>query len=137
MPEQAVINKDFYIYTSNIISIAAAASASDNINIEADSDFYLQKLSFFADVAAAAQTDSSRVLPLVTIQITDTGSGRQLFSSETPIPAVFGYGSIPFILPNPRRFAANSVISIAYTNYEAVNTYQLYLAFIGMKIYRR
>jgi len=128
--------KDFYTYQSEITSIAAGANASDNINIQADSDFILYKLSFFADIGAAGQTADTRVLPLVTIQITDTGSGRQVFDGPLPIPAIFGDGQLPFILPSPRRFAANSTIALSYANYDAADTYQLFLAFVGLKIYR-
>ena len=133
---ERVLDKDFYGYQSNVASIAPAANATDTINIQANSDFILQKLVFFADIAAAAQTASTQVLPLVTVQITDTGSGRQIFSDPMPIPMIFGTGQLPFILPNPRRFAANSTIQISYTNYDAASTYQLFLGLIGVKIYR-
>jgi len=133
---QEIINKDFYVYQSSVASIANGANATDTINIQADSDFILQKLTFVADVAAAAQTDSSRVLPLITVQLTDTGSGRQIFSDPVPIPAIFGRGELPFILPNPRLFRANTTIAISYSNYDAALTYQIFLQFVGMKIYR-
>ncbi len=131
-----VINKDFYIYQSDIASIAPGANATDTISIQADSDFVLQKLTVFADVAGAAQTDSSRVLPLVTVQLTDTGSGRQVFSDGVPIPAIFGTGALPFILPNPRLFRANTTIALSYANFDAALTYRIYLQFVGLKLYR-
>jgi hypothetical protein len=132
MGEQ-ILNKDFFVYQS---SIASGANASDSINIQADSDFILQKLTFFADIAGAAQTSATQVLPLITMQITDTGSGRQVFSDNIPIPAIFGTGSLPFILPNPRRFASNSTIALSYTNIDAASTYRLFVQLIGTKIYR-
>ncbi len=131
--------KDFYVYQSEVLTIAAGANASDNINIQADSDFILYKLSFFAtDITGASvgQTDSTRVLPSVAVQITDTGSGRQVLDGPLPIPAIFGTGELPFILPAPRRFAANSTISLSYSNFADTETYQLFMAFIGMKVYR-
>jgi hypothetical protein len=133
--DERVLSKDFYVYQSSVASIAAAANASDQINIQADSYFILQKLTFFADIAGAAQTDSSRVLPLVSMQITDTGSGRQVFGGEVPIPSIFGSGSLPFILPNPRKFAANSTIALTFTNFSAATTYRLFVQFIGTKVY--
>ncbi len=129
--------KDFYIYESTVASLANGANDTNNVNIEADSDFILQKLVMFADIAGAVQTDSSRVLPLIKIQITDTGSGRQLFSDDIPMAMILGSGSLPFILPNPRRFASNSVISIAYNNYSAATTYvNIYIGFVGLKDYK-
>lgn len=132
---QRKIAQDFYVYTSNVASIAPGANAEDSINIQADSNFLLQKITYFADIAGAAQTDSSRVVPLVTVQITDTGSGRQMFSDQIPIPAIFGTGKLPFILPNPRLFAANSNIAVSYTNIDAAVTYRIYLQFAGIKTY--
>lgn len=125
--------KDWYVYESNSLALAGAASSTDQVNIEADADFYLIKLGFFADIALAVQTDSSRVLPLVTVQLTDTGSGRQLFNDDMPIPVVFGWGELPYILPIPRLFKANSLLRIDYTNLTAATTYNIRLAFSGWK----
>ena len=99
---------EFFTYAATVSLLAAAGNATSIISIEASSDFVLQKLSFFADIAAAAQTQSTQVLPLIRLQITDTGSSTTLFNQAVPIPAVFGTGQIPFILPVPRRFRANS-----------------------------
>jgi hypothetical protein len=136
MDHDPEIHRDFYVYRSNIASIAAGANASDTINIEADSDFILQKMSYHVDIAAAAYTSSARPIPNVSIQLTDTGSGRQVFSGAIPIPAVFGTGELPFLLPNPRRFSANSTLALSYANFDAAITYRIYLCFIGMKVYR-
>lgn len=127
--------RDFYVYEAEALAIAAGGSANDVINIEADSDFILQKLAYQADNAGAQQTDSTRVIPNVTVQITDTGSGRQLMQNPVPIESFFGYGALPFILPNPRIFMRNSTIQIAFTSFEAAATPNVRLAFIGYKIY--
>ena len=81
---------DFYTYEAEALLLAAGAAANDIITIEADSNFVLQKLNYIADIAAAAFTDSTRPIPLVTIQLTDTGSGRNLMSNPVPIPSLFG-----------------------------------------------
>lgn len=128
--------RDFYIYEAETLALAAAGNANDTVQIEADSDFILQKLAYQADIAAAAQTDSTRVLPLVTVLLTDTGSGRQLMNNPIPVPSFFGTGELPFILPNPRLFARNTVINIAFTNFSAATAYNLRLAFIGYKVYK-
>jgi hypothetical protein len=127
--------RDWYVYEAAVAAIAVGASANDTIAIEADSDFILQKLTFHADIAGAAQTDATRVVPNVSVQITDTGSGRQLMSQPIPIPAIFGTGELPYILPNPRLFMRNSTIQIAFTSFEAVITPDILLAFSGYKIY--
>lgn len=129
------ILKDFYIYQLNFSALAAAASATDSFNIQADSAFRWEKATFFADIAAATQTDSSRVIPSTTIIITDTGSGRQLMDAAVPITSLFGSGQIPFILQNPKIFAARSTVTVTLANFDAAAAYNLRLSFIGTKLF--
>ena len=130
-----LIRRDWYTYEAEALALAPAASANDVINIEADSDFMLMKLSFQADIAGAAQTDSTRVIPNAVVQLVDTGSGRQLMQNPIPIPSIFGWGELPFVLDNPRKFLRNSTIQVAFTSFDAAATYNTRLAFIGYKIY--
>jgi len=127
--------RDFYIYEAEALALVAGGSANDIVNIEADSDFMLQKFAFQADIAAAAYTDSTRPWPNVTVQLIDSGSGRQLMQQPIPVTSFMGTGELPFILPNPRKFLRNSTIQVAFTNFDAAVTYNLRLAFIGYKIY--
>lgn len=129
------IPTDFYVYQVNLTSIAGAANATSSLNIRAHADFVIHKMTMFADIAAAVQTDSGRVLPSVTLQITDTGAGRQFFSDVVPLPALFGSGTLPFILPGPRRVAANSTLLFTWNNISAATTYRIYLSLIGVEVY--
>lgn len=128
---------DYFIYNADIASLAAGASQSFNINIEADSSFILDKMAFSADIAGAAQTDSSRVIPLVTVQIRDSGSGRLLQSTPVNIASLAGNGELPFVLSQPRVFSASATISITFTNQSAATTYtNLQLSLIGRKVFQ-
>lgn len=128
--------RDFYIYEAEALAIAPlTGTADDVINIEADSDFILQKMTYEADIAAAAFTFTSNPIPLITIQIIDSGSGRQLMQQPIPVNSFMGDGKLPFYLPNPRKFLRNSTIQIAFANFDAAITYNIRLAFIGYKIY--
>lgn len=127
--------KSFFGYSTTHSSVASGADDTQSINIEADSAFALQKLAYFADIAAAVQTDSSRVIPLATVQIRDTGSGRDLFDNAIPIPSVFGTGKIPFILPEPRIFKPNATLQVIVSNFSASTTYNIRLALLGVKIF--
>ena len=127
--------RDFYVYEAEVLVLAVGAAANDVINIEADSDFILQKLTYQADLAGVAQTDAGRIVPNVTVQLIDTGSGRQLMQNPIPISSIFGTGRVPFILPNPRLFMRNSTLQVAFTSFEAAVTPTIRLAFIGYKIY--
>lgn len=135
--------RDLYIYEAQALTLAASATTTDSIQIEADSSFILQKLTYHAPAPAATMLAASalglvegqKIIPNVAIVITDTGSGRQLMPSPIPIPSLFGDGKLPFILPNPRLFMRNSTISIQFTNLDATNAYSVRLAFIGYKVY--
>lgn len=132
-----IIAKDFFIYQLNFGSLAAGASLTGNFTIDADSDFRLEKLTYFSEIAGGAQTDSTRVIPLVTALITDSGSGRQLSNIAVPISNVFGTGEIPFILGTPRILAARSNITVTIANFSASTTYSsIRLSFIGTKLYK-
>ena len=131
-----VIAEDFYIYNIDFASLAASATGTGFIQIEADSDFLIQKLAYFVDLAGAVQTFNSLVVPLVTVTIIDTGSGRQLMSNAIAIPSIFGDGRLPFILPTPKLFSKNTRINVNVANFSAATTYtNLRLNFIGKKIF--
>ncbi|MES9859177.1 MAG: hypothetical protein ABW166_21705 [Sedimenticola sp.] len=140
MPQNQIaasrVIKDFYVYQEDFLALASGGSATGSINIQADSDFVVQKLNYFADIAVAAQTDSSRIIPLVTVQITDSGSGRNLMEAPLPIPSMFGTGELPFILPQPKLFLARSTITLSVTNFSASTTYNLRLSLLGYKVFR-
>lgn len=124
---------DWYVYNLTFLALAPLGVATQNVAVEADSNFIIVKISGFADIAAAAQTYETRVVPLVTLQITDTGSGRQLLNGETAWSNIVGWGEIPYILPIRRKFKANSTIRVQATNFDAAATYNLRLSLSGIK----
>lgn len=134
---RAYVARDFYVYEEDFAAadFTAGAALNGSIEIQADSDFVWQKATYFADIAAASQTDSSRVIPLATVQLIDTGSGRNLFESAVAVPSVFGVGELPFVLPIPRLFFARSTIQVQVTNFNASAAYNMRLSFVGYKAY--
>lgn len=128
--------RDFFIYELDFSGIAPGQTQTNSFTVQADSNFLWQEGCFFADVAAAGQTNNSRVLPLCTFVILDTASGRQLSSNPVPVVSQFGYGSEPYTLPSPRFFRANSQVTVNLTNYDAAQTYNLKLSFIGTKFFK-
>lgn len=129
------IQKDFFIYTTGRFSVAPAAQATQNIAIQADADFEIVKLTAFSDLAGAAQTRATQVVPNVNVLITDTGAGRQLMNVAVPLNSMFGTAQEPFILPIPKIIKARSNLQIVITSFEAANTDYLTLNFIGNKIF--
>lgn len=127
--------EDYFVYNATFEAIAPADTQQANIQIQADSAFKWTKAALQADIDAAAYTESSRPIPLCTLQIVDSGSGRQLFFNALPVELVFGTGQLPFILPIPRIFQARSNISLTLANFDAATTYNVRLALIGTKIF--
>ena len=127
----------YYVYTLTIDSLIAGASDTDTINIESDSQFVWTKTAYFVDVAGADQTDSTRVVPLINCQLTDSGSARQFFDEPQPINSIAGQGNIPFILPAPFIFKNNANINASFTNFNAATTYaNLRLSLHGYRVYQ-
>jgi hypothetical protein len=133
--QQNYIARDLFVYELDM-TVAAGLSATSGFTIQADSDFLWTKGTFFADIAAAAQTASSLVIPLASLLITDTGSGRQLMNTAVPITSLFGTGQLPFILPRQRLFLARSLVNITINNFDAAADYNIKLSFIGEKAFR-
>jgi hypothetical protein len=125
---------DHFIYVVRVSALAAGASASASINIEANSDFVWVKTCYNADVAGAAQNEDSRTIPLVRASITDSGSGVNLQNSPVPVSAMAGHEGLPQVLSQPRTFSANSNVSFTFSNYSAATTYaNLEVSLIGYR----
>ncbi len=124
---------DYYVYNFEINGLVAGDADSAVQQIEAESNFIWVKTSGFADIAAAVQTYETRVVPLVTLQVTDVGSGRSLFSGPQAWSNVVGWGEIPYMLPLKRRWQANTAIRIDVVNFSVATTYNLRLSFSGYK----
>lgn len=143
-PQNVIIDKDgnkwvqdYYAYVANAgASLAANAVVTVSLPVEADSTFILTKMAYSADVALALQTDSSRVIPLVTVAIVDSGSGRNLQNAPVPIGCLGGHDGLPFVLPVPREFKPSSSIAVTFTNTSA-NVYgNVKLVLFGYKKFR-
>lgn len=124
---------DYYAYNFEIDGLAPGGQDSDSQQIEASSNFIWVKTSGFADVAGAAQNYDTRIVPLVTIQVTDVGSGRSLFSGPTAWSNVVGWGEIPYMLPIKRKWQANTAIRVDVVSFDVAVTYNLRLSFSGYK----
>ena len=127
---------DYYWYVTNIAAaLAAAGVTSTQIQIDAGTDFYWIGSSYQADTAGGNLTESTNILPLITVLINDTGSSRNLMNSALPITNIAGDGKRPYRLVRPRLFRANSVINFTWTNYSSSTTYNdIYFTMHG---YRR
>jgi hypothetical protein len=132
--------KDWFSYPLRFQSVAELAVPTQNIQIDAGSDFYLTALTYFATVngSTSVLTVSSVGVPVVTALITDSGSNRQLMNAPVPISLIFGDGNHPHRLIHPRLFFRNSTITVALSsiNTAADTTWDnIWLNFEGFRIY--
>lgn len=131
-------NADYFWYSNRVTGLSSVSTtATGLINLDSDSDFYCVGMSYTADIAAAALTESTNVLPLITVLITDTSSGKALMNTPVPIPSIMGDGKRPYRFVRPRVFPANGTIQLAYTAYVAAGTtYNITVTLHGYKVYR-
>jgi hypothetical protein len=126
---------DLTYYETNLVSIVHATSAPSQINIDAGTDFYWVATTYMVDEAAADLDESTFILPLLTVVITDTGSQRQLMNAPLPLVCIAGPGERPYRLILPRLFRANSIIQFNWANYSAATDYtNLFLVMHGFRL---
>lgn len=129
--------RDFFTYELDFSGIlAAGGTAQGTFNVQSDSNFLWQYGCYSANIAHAAQTNDTRVFPEINVLIQDSSSGRQLMSAPVPVTSIFGYGSLPFLLPTARFFRAQTQVVVSVTNNSAVSVLNLQLSFIGTKFFK-
>lgn len=127
--------EDPYSYVLNFDDVAPAGVSTQSIQILAAADFKWIKSTYQSDIDAAAFLTSTQPIPNATVQITESGTGRQMFSNPIPIGAFFGFGTLPFILPIAKIFSARSSVQFQVVNYDATVTYNIQLAIHGMNMF--
>lgn len=128
--------RDFFTYELDFSAIAAGGTSQNSFTVQADSNFLWQYGCYQADIAGGAQTNDTRVVPLLTATIQDASSGRQLMSQAVPLTNLFGTGMLPFLLPSPRFFRAQTQVTVNLANYSAGTTYNVKISFIGTKFFK-
>ena len=136
-------NRFFFVYqTTNVATLAPGGSTTNSILFDNDSVFEWTKISVAADVSNAAQTNSSIVVPLVTMQIQDTGQGRYYSNAAIPLSVYAGAFGLPYVLPAPQFIAPNATLQFTFASYETAGggniTYDnLRIQLHGFKIMRQ
>jgi hypothetical protein len=130
--------EDYFWYANRVTGLSSAATTGTGIiNIDADSDFYCVAFSYQADIGAALVTESTNIIPLVTLQINDTGSGKSLSNIPLPLGTMAGDGKRPYRLVRPRVFLSNATIQLNWTSYVVVGTtYNITFVLHGYKVYK-
>ncbi len=136
--DEAIVAKDFFIYSATFTGLTAATTQQKNIPISDDSDFVILKTTFWADDGVGSKfTPNTRLIPNVLVLLTDTGSGRQLMDAAQPMYNFFGTAENPFIFPLPKLLKRRTVLQISATSQEsAAATWRITYSFIGVKIFK-
>jgi hypothetical protein len=114
---------DIQFLIANVTGLSSTSpNGSSSIQIDNGYDFYWYALTHQADLAGEIQTESSRVIPLVTVLINDSSATRNLSNNPMPLETVSGTGEFPYRLIRPRLFPANTVISFTWVSYVAAGT---------------
>lgn len=129
-----------YTYTFSIPApLAAGAAAVGTINMQANSDFFMTRISARASIAAAAQTVSTVPVPLVRLLITDTGSNQQFSNQAVDLGNLMTAGAQiqgTADLPWPRFVGGRSSLLLNLTSYEAAAAYStLDIALHGVLVF--
>lgn len=122
-------------YTHDQVTVNAGNPGQASIQIDKGSDFEVFSLAYFADIAGAAQTDSSRVIPLMRVQFNDSGSQKNWFLKPVPVSSYAGDGRLPFILLQRRIILGNSTVDLSFTNDAAATNYRIQIVLHGRKLY--
>lgn len=133
-----IASQALFIYSTPVaLALAAAGSGTSVIQIQADSAFEVQRLSFHAYVTGTPAT--AITTPPITLQINDTGSGANLFDQPVPLFTVAygGAGFGPFPVSSPRFFAPNSTVTLTLVNLDPAILYTVRVNLQGRKLFKK
>lgn len=135
----SIVQGDGFYYIYNILlsaSVAAGVTANVSQQFDQVSVFKWVRTTAYADLAGAPQTSGAVIVPLVSLKITDAGSGMSFMNSAVPLPSMAGTAQLPYVLPTPQFILANAQLQFITLNLSAGTTYtNLYLQLHGYKLY--
>lgn len=122
--------KEFYGYGANFLPIAAGATETRTISIQADADFII----LYAVMVATTQ-DNLTPLPFAPalVNLRDNSDGASLTNSPTHVEAVFGDAKRPGIFSIPYYLRANSGLAVELQNLDPVNARNFRFTFYGFR----
>ncbi len=128
----------FQYQTPSIASLAPGAQTTVTIQFDQNSTFNWLRTTVVADLAGVAETESGLVLPLVTLQMTDTGSGMSFMNAPIPLISIAGTAQLPYVLTTPQLIQPNASYLFAFASYAAAATYtNLRLQLHGYRIFNQ
>lgn len=124
--------KEGFVYFASQIPLAANATQVSTVAIQNDSDFLWVDLTGTCRDPGAVQTVFAN--PAVTLQVNDSGSGRNVFQQAQDWDNVVGTAELPGDFAYPYLAEKASTLTITFTNLGA-QAYDLRVALRGFKIF--
>lgn len=126
--------RDFFVYEVDFSLLSNGGVANGSFTVQADSNFLWQYGAIYCD--GNSDITTAMTIPMVSAVIKDSSSGRDLMSGAVPLSSIFGNGQLPFLLPTPRFFRAQTQVTISLSNFASSADYNLRLSFIGTKFFK-
>jgi hypothetical protein len=127
--------KDFFVYHTNFLPIAAGVTVTNTVAVEADSDFLITEIrAIVTDTTNLTFTATTTGAPLL-IALDDTGSGRRFQNQPVHFNELTGTARQPGYLPFAKLIRANSVVSIQLQNLDPGNAFNVRLGLFGFKVF--
>lgn len=136
MAEQKVSREPytFPVVFSNLA--AGATNIQGSFLVDASSPFMLVQQNYScAPYPVTVMTQATRIIPNVNVAIQEASSNRNWQSAAVPVASIFGTGENPWFLPQPRLIPANTTVNLLVTSIESAQVMNLYLSFIGFRLY--
>lgn len=131
---------EFFTYVvDSPTSLASGASQTVNLQVQADASFYLTTMmgTLFTANTQSASFGTQQIVN-ATIQMFDSGAGKNLFSAPVQFSHLFGQGGFdPFELPGGRLIQNNSSLSFTITNNSGAAITEWHISLIGCKLLNR
>lgn len=126
-------DRDFFGYRVESLPLAAAGVATPTMTIEGDSEFLAVSIVGVARDPAAVTTVFA--FPAITLNIYESGTGRNFFSGPVDWGCRVGTALQPAFLPYPKLLKRTAILTWTFTNLDAAQAYDIRLILEGFKIF--
>ena len=137
MAQEQKTSREPYTFPVTFANLTAGQTGiQGSFFVDASSPFMLVQQNYqCAPYAVTVMTEATRLIPNVTISITEQSSNRNWQSAAVPVSSIFGTGENPWFLPQPRLIPANTTVTMTVNNFDGAQAYNLILSFIGFRLY--
>jgi len=125
-----ILDKQYFIYSTGILSIGAHSTVTHNLQISADADFDVYEIKSNLAILNAVGN-----IVNITFNIVNLGTGKSFFNEHVPVQSIASTGNNQRRLKKPIEIQANSTLQFLIKN-NTVNIVSLDITLEGAKVYR-